>query len=444
MLAGVRRRFSLTILGTLSLVLATANPAAAPPGDLDSTFDGDGKVITDFAGGFDQAQAVAIQGDGKIVAAGLAPVSGNDDFGLARYNTDGSTDPTFDGDGRVTTDIAAGFDEAFDVAIQADGKIVAAGFAFVSGTLDFAIARYHTDGSLDPTFDGDGTVTADFAGNTDLANAVDIQSDGKIVVAGTALFSGTDDFALARYNVNGSLDFTFDGDGKVTTDFFSTRNQANAMSIQADGKIVAAGCVDCAGTVSDYALARYNTDGSLDTTFDGDGKVTTGFVGGYDEAFSTGIQADGKILAAGYASVSGQDDFALARYNADGSLDSGFDGDGKVTTDFAGNTDRSLAMAIQADGRIVAAGRSTFSGNIDFALARYSTSGSLDTVFSGDGRLTTDFAGDFDQANGVAIQADRKIVAAGFARISGADDFALARYTVCRRTSRPTSIPICP
>jgi uncharacterized delta-60 repeat protein len=378
-------------------VVAIANPAAAPPGDLDPTFDGDGKVTTDFADATDGANAVAIQGDGKIVTAGDAVVSGApQDFALARYNPDGSLDTTFDGDGKVTTDFAGDSDEARGVVIQGDGKIVAAGTTSEFDpccTSDFALARYNTDGSLDTTFDGDGKVTTDFAGGSDGAGGVVIQGDGKIVAGGFAIVFGNPDFALARYNTDGSLDVTFDGDGKVTTDFAGSIDEARGVAIQADGKIVAAGFTDVSGPFGfAFALARYNTNGSLDTTFDGDGKVTTDFAVGPDdpdEAHAVAIQGDGKIVAAGCLNcfIGAPNDFALARYNTDGSLDVTFDGDGKVTTDFAGS---------------------------------------------------------FDQANGVAIQGDGKIVAAGFTDVSGTFDFALARYTCFRRTSRPSSIPHCP
>jgi uncharacterized delta-60 repeat protein len=446
MLARFPGRPSLTLVGAVALVIAVANPAAAPPGDLDTTFDTDGKVTSDFAASIDQGFAVALQADGKIVAAGVAVVSGMEDFALARYNTDGSLDPTFDGDGKVTTDFAGNLDQASGVAIQADGKIVAAGRADVSGTFDFALARYNTDGSLDTGFDGDGKVTTDFAGSVnDQAFAVAIQGDGKIVAAGRADVSGTFDFALARYNADGSLDTGFDGDGKVTTDFVSgSSDQAFAVAIQGDGKIVAAGVADVSGN-NDFALARYNTDGSLDTGFDGDGKVTTDFVSGsFDQAFGLAIQGDGKLVAAGLASVSGAAQFSLARYNTDGSLDATFDTDGKVTTDFAGDFDQAFGLAIQADGKSVAVGAAVVSGTVDFALARYNTDGSLNTTFSGDGKVTTDFAGMDDVAFGVAIQANGRIVAAGRVNNAGNYDFGLARYTCLRRTSRPMSIPICP
>src|SRR5919106_1268573 len=256
MLARFPRRSSLTIVGAVALVLAIANPAAAPPGDLDPTFDGDGKVTTDFPGFSDQAHGMAIQADGKIVAAGFSGPSANRNFALARYNTDGSLDTTFDGDGKVTTDFAGSIDAALGVAIQADGKIVAGGRAVVSGNQDFALVRYNADGSLDTTFDGDGKVTTDFAGASDQASGVAIQANGKIVAAGRAFVSGTSDFGLARYNADGSLDPTFSGDGKVTTDFAGDTDEARGMAIQANGRIVAAGVATVSGN-QDFALARY-------------------------------------------------------------------------------------------------------------------------------------------------------------------------------------------
>jgi uncharacterized delta-60 repeat protein/uncharacterized repeat protein (TIGR01451 family) len=422
-LARVSRNPSLTLLGALALIVATANPAAAPSGDLDTTFDGDGQLTTGFSAAA-EVRSLAIQRDGKIVAAGRVDVSGTRDFALARYYADGSLDTSFDGDGKVTTDFDAGLDFGYAVATQGEGRIVVAGYADVSGTRDFALARYNADGSLDTTFDGDGKVTTDFAGGTDVAWGMTIQGDGKFVVAGLADVSGTGDFALARYNADGSLDTTFDSDGKVSTDFDGgSSDLAYAVALQGDGKIVAAGVAVISGT-NDFALARYNADGSLDTTFAGAGLTTTDFGGGLDQASTLALQGDGKIVAAGRADISGAFDFPLVRYNADGSLDTTFDTDGKVTTDFAGDIDLAYGLTIQGDGKIVAAGRAVVSGNRNFALARYNPDGSLDTVFSGDGKVTTDFSGSFAQAYAVAIQGDGKIVAAGFA---GAD-FALARY----------------
>ena len=343
-------------------------------GSLDISFDGDGKVTTDFGSRFDDvAYSVAIQSDGKIVVAGYSLNSGgNWDFALTRYNANGSLDISFDGDGKVTTDFGS-IDTAYSVAIQSDGKIVVAGYSGnTPANSDFALTRYNSNGSLDTTFDGDGKVTTAIGISSDYAFSVAIQSDGKIVVAGYSLNSGGNwDFALTRYNANGSLDISFDGDGKVTTDFGGALDRAVSVAIQSDGKIVAAGYSDN-GSNRDFALTRYNSNGSLDTTFDGDGKVTTDF-GSIDTALSVAIQSDGKIVVAGYSGNTPFNwDFALTRYNSNGSLDTTFDGDGKVTTAIGISSDYAFSVAIQSDGKIVAAGYSdNGSSNRDFALTRY-------------------------------------------------------------------------
>jgi len=397
---------SLTIMA-LFMNFVLALPAGAQPGSLDTSFDSDGRVTTDFGAAVD-AQGVVAQPDGKIVVAGTS--GGN--FALARYNRDGSLDTSFDLDGKVITDFGAD-DQALEVAIQPEGNIIAAGLTAAFPASDFALARYNRDGSLDTSFDSDGKVTTDF-GAYEVAWAVDIQPDGEIVAGGFRFGFPAEDFALARYNRDGSLDTSFDADGKVTTDLGSTEiERALGVAIQPDGRIVAAGVTGD----HDFAMVRYNRDGSLDTSFDSDGKVTTdfGFAAG---ARAVAIQPDGRILAAG----GGRFDFVLARYHRDGSLDMGFDSDGKVTTDF-GPFDMAWDVAIQPDGRIVAAGFSSDFVAVDFGLARYNRDGSLDTGFDSDGKVTTDF-GAVDTAEAVAIQPDGRVVAAG---VSG-DDFAVARY----------------
>ena len=356
----------------------------AQAGTLDPSFGTGGKVVTPFGPLDEWAWSMAIQADGKIVVAGRSNAGGTHDFALARYNADGSLDTSFDNDGKVTTDIKVGLnDRALSMAIQADGKIVAAGLSLVDSTnvanVAFALVRYNTNGSLDTSFDpvdADGKVITDFGSLNDTANSVAIQADGKIVAAGLTFLSGTNvAFALVRYNTNGSLDTSFDADGKVITDFGSLNDTAYSVAIQGDGKIVAAGRGRVGGT-TDYALARYNADGSLDTSFDGDGKVTIDFAGKLDEALSVAIQADGRIVVAGYAYFEGTgNDIALVRYNADGRLDDTFGTGGVVTTDFYGLEDFAAGMAIQGNGRIVVAGAAkaaTVSGDyLDLALARY-------------------------------------------------------------------------
>ncbi|TAK70607.1 MAG: hypothetical protein EPO22_01545, partial [Dehalococcoidia bacterium] len=218
------RQVVIVFFATMLLLASTAGVTSAAPGDLDPTFDGDGIVITNMGGGPGVPLSQAIQGDGKIV--GATSCNGTVfDFCLARYNTDGSLDTTFDGDGKVLTDIAGGFDEAWGVAIQADGRIVAGGACGPNSYQTFCLARYNTDGSLDTTFDGDGKVTTDILGNSATGNVggakgrdLVLQSDGKIVLVGfcgafNQFFTVLRDACLARYNTDGSLDSTFSGDG---------------------------------------------------------------------------------------------------------------------------------------------------------------------------------------------------------------------------------------
>jgi uncharacterized delta-60 repeat protein len=441
----VLRSSALGFFGTLgaSLVCALCPTAALAvyAGDLDSSFSYDGRVTTDFIGGNERAQAVAIQSDGKIVAAGYY---GTAEFALARYNENGTPDSTFTSDGRVVTDFG-GYDRAEAVAIQSDGKIVVAGWSDdLDGVVDsdFAVARYNWNGTLDTTFSGDGKVITSF-GRHELAFALTIQSDGKIVVAGSKYtnngpFDRDTDFALARYNQNGSLDTYFDDDGRLTTGLGES-DTAFGVAIQADGRIVAASESNDLDGDSDFALARYYQSGALDSSFDGDGKLMTGF-GGDDSGYSLAIQDGYHPVVAGRSDLGGEYDFALARYTRSGLLDGDFSGDGKLTTGLGGS-DAAQGVAIQSDGRIVAGGSSDdVDGDSDFGLARYNETGSLDSSFAGDGRLRTDFgSGQDDSAFGLALQSNRRIVLAGSSYVSG-DRFALARYHGITDNTPPDTI----
>jgi uncharacterized delta-60 repeat protein len=403
-------------LFTLAGALLVASPALAVPGALDTTFSSDGKVRTDFTAGDDVGNGIAIRPDGKIVVVGGANFS---QFAVARYDTDGMLDSTFSTNGKVLTDLSSGRDFASAVALQADGKIVAAGRSGGSGGR-FGLVRYNTDGTLDTTFGMDGKVRTNFTAGDDVANGVAVQADGKIVVVGSANF---DKFAVARYEADGTLDSTFSSNGKLVTNFSIVSDWANGVALQPNGKIVAVGTAGSTEFTGTFALARYNADGTLDSSFGGDGKVRTDFDPEQDVAFGVALQTNGKIVAAGGGDVSGPK-FALARYNTNGTLDTTFSGDGKVRTNFSPGLDAAHGVVVQADGKIVAAGHANFDR---FALARYTAGGALDSTFSGDGKRRTDFSSGRDFANGVALQADGKIVAAGRSGGSGGR-FGLARY----------------
>lgn len=432
---------------------SSVSSAPVTAGDLDTSFGDAGRVVTSFGRDRDSAYDVAIQADGKIVAVGgAAPGAGwGWDFGVARYNSNGSLDASFGAGGLATTSFGEPGTEnsAYALALQGDGKIVVAGVAMVQGSSGyndhFAIVRYLSNGSLDPSFDGDGKVTTRIYGAENKARAVALQGDGKIVAAGYTGTGGRLDMAVARYHSDGRLDTGFDVDGKASTDF-GRNESANSVIWQPDGKIVVAGYTSGSG-VTDIALARYNANGSLDVGFGAGGKVTTDFAGRADTGMAAALQPDGKIVAAG-ASASGEDsDFALVRYNPDGSLDTGFGVGGKVLTAIGGGSDIGNALVIQPDGKIVVSGSSAGSdGRADFALARYLSNGSPDVAFGVGGKVTSDFGGYDDASMALARQADGKLVAAGSKAVPAFNRsyFALARYQAdppASPTATPTATP---
>jgi uncharacterized delta-60 repeat protein len=409
---------TLLVIGVLASASASAQ---ASPGDLDPSFGTGGLVTTDFGGRGDFGLAVAVQPDGKIVTVGNSSAVGvfSVSFALSRHNPDGTLDTTFGSGGTVLTSFGGNLSAAADVAIQPDGKLVAVGIA--NG--DFGVARYTADGSLDSTFGNGGLVTTDFGGS-DQANGVALQSDGKIVVVGP--LGGS--IGIARYNPNGSLDATFGIGGKVVTAGYAG---AFDVAVTSTNKVVVAG-----GTgvfpfgAGDLLVLRYNMDGSLDSSFGSGGIATTDF-GGSDTAFAVALAGDGKIVAAGSTEAAGAPgDFAVARYNPDGSPDRSFGNGGHVTTDVAsGSNDTGNGVVVQGD-HITVAGIKGAAGSTSFAAVRYTGTGSLDAGFGSGGVATATFGNPTNNAFDIAAQPDGKVVVAGgTADFShGVSDFALARF----------------
>ncbi len=452
---GALKRTTLLGAGVVPAVLlaALAAPAwAAPPtaGTLDPAFGGDGTVVTDITGDgkSDIINDVAVAPDGKVVAAGYSVIRSLDgeeedqpdyDFAVARYNPDGSLDATFGTGGAVLTGFGGdqSRDEARAVALQADGKIVVAGNSDpdLESRGGFTLVRYNTDGSLDATFGTGGRVVFDMGRVNELEDMA-IQANGRIVVVGNSdarAGAGSDfDFALARFRTDGALDTAFGDGGRVLTPLSTTHSFdfARAVAIQPNGRIVVAGSSNAGGGGTKFAVVRYKRDGSLDGTFGTGGIVLTDSsgAGGGGAASDVAVQADGKIVVAGSGNG-----FTVLRYRRNGTLDPAFGTGGRTNVALYGWAD---SVAVQADGRIVLAGVSSVTLGAwtrDFTVARLDRDGSPDASFGDGGKVTTDFGGDGtfdDELNGLAIAPDGGIVAAGTSssRTNRGSGFAVARY----------------
>src|SRR6266478_1688736 len=439
------RSLATTAAAMVFLFSARGQIAPSADGDLDPTFGNGGQVTTDFNHSTDIANAVALQPDGKFVVVGQTYRNNDytgEDFAVARYNTDGTLDTTFGINGKVRTDFPGLAAVASSVLIQPDGKILVAGGAFPLFTFlgDFELVRYNPNGSLDTSFGNGGVVTTSFPGQGSYAFALALQSDGKIIAAGTDFvnFSNEDnsntDFALERYNPDGTPDTTFGNGGQVTTDFDGFNDDAFSILIQTDGKLVAVGSAKNPATFYDFAAVRYLANGTIDTTFGVAGKVRTDFGhADFDQARSAALQPDGKIVAAGTAIFNNglSEPFAVARYTSNGTLDTTFSSDGKMFIDFGSFDQTAYSVFLQPDGKIVTAGYpNTESSDSDFLLARLKTNGSLDRTFGIGGKVRTSFGDLNGGAYGAVLQPDGKIVAVGFQATftNRWSEFALARY----------------
>lgn len=382
--------FNLNLDGSAGTLDSSFNPAGTPPGT----------VRYAAALGY----ALALQTDGKVIIAG----SSGANSALVRYTSAGALDPAFGVGGVVTTPVGTSA-RFYGVVVQPDGKIVAAGFATIGGIDNFLVARYNTNGTLDTSFDIDGIVTTLIGATSAQAYDLALQSDGNIVVVGRS--GGVTQFAVVRYTTTGTLDGTF-GTGGITTTTIGTIATGNAVTLQPDGKIVVGGFASTSGS-NKFTVVRYNTNGSLDTTFGGTGIVIT-TIDSLSVINDITMQAvTGKIIAVGISNLAGVNSFTIARYNLDGTLDTTFGVGGIVKTNISGNSE-ALGVAIYQNGSIVASGYSAPSGTEVFTLARYTPNGTLDTTFGTGGIVQTSYGTSFTRAYEVAIQDNVKIVAAGF------------------------------
>jgi uncharacterized delta-60 repeat protein len=404
----------------LAILALSARIAAAAAGDLDPTFDGDGKKTFGF-GSVDVAEALVVQPDGKIVVVGYG--TANTDIAITRLLPNGDFDDTFDGDGTVGIDLG-GFDIARTAALQADGKIVVAGDEL--GVQQGLVLRRSADGSPDPTFGGGTFADAGFK----VVYGVAIQPDQKIVVAGGGTVGN--DVLVARLEANGTFDASFNLLVGFTSFDFGGVDYATAVALQPDGKIVLAGfTIPPGGTGEDVVVVRVLPDSSPDPDFDGDGRKTIDW-GSFDEAHAVAVQPDGKIVVAGTGGVSHT--LTVSRLEPDGSLDPTFDADGTAGVDL-GDFDGGSALAIQPDGKILVTG-ATSEGK--FAVLRLDPIGSPDPTFGDAGVVTVDFGvGGFPHA--IALQADGRILVAG--ETSTDQDIAVVRLERDPPPTTTTTLP---
>lgn len=418
----LKRSGIVSLLLTSIAVAMSGSHVSAADGDLDRTFGNDG-IQTTVVGSASLGYDVAIQPDGKIVVAVQVFNGSDNDFGLVRYNGDGSLDTSFDGDGLATYAVGSGGDYPTALLLQDDGRILIGGYSFNGTNNDFAVVRVTSNGTLDPTFGSGGKVITPISSGNDYGYDLAVQSDGKIIQAGY-VSNASFDYAVVRYTPDGVLDNSFGSGGTTVFDYGSSQDYAYALAVQSDDKIVVVGSTETAS--SDIGIARLEQNGTLDASFGIGGKVTAN-VGVTSFAESVLIQPDGKIIAVGTA-TSSNDDFLLVRFDVDGDFDQSFGTNGIVITPMGSGADLGFDATLQSDGKIVVVGSTIDAGQQNFALARYTSGGQLDRTFGNSGKRINDITAGDDEIYAVAIQSDGKIVTAGYSRLSGNDVLKIARY----------------
>jgi uncharacterized delta-60 repeat protein len=422
------RQLIFTTLIALSGNLAAQNMSGA----LDSTFNGNGMVILDN-GYLDIYQDVKIQTDGKIVAVGTTyDANWAADFQVTRLLSDGTYDPDFGENGVFNYHL--GYETgAYSCQIRDDGKILVAGISMDDfGGFAMLLLRLEENGVLDESFGDNGMAYFDYGPGEDMAYAMTLQDDGKILLAGNIK---DEEFrmvpAVVRFTENGILDESFGADGVAMIPVTETENEFSGIVVQPDGKIVAAGHISNGLSWFSLLMARFDTTGVLDPSFGNLGVVNTNLNNVDDEFFDLRLTSSGEIVATGFTTTQGDFNFHL--------LVMKFDQNGNPVTDFGdegmiiwGETSYNVgyAMEILEDDKIVIAGSSGEKAPMDsdWGIWKFNDDGSLDGSFGNFGTVTTDATGEFDEALGIAVQEDGKLVTAGKFRMENNINFGVVRY----------------
>lgn len=433
------------IASSLFLALLLPLPLTAAVGDLDPTFGAAGKVVTSIGPGNDEALAVAVYPDGKILVVGsYNNVSTH--MAMARYNPNGSLDTSFGVGGTSMVPLGFTYDDARGVILQPNGKIIVVGTEFTSAatSYDCFLARFEANGNaLDASFGTGGKVVKDFGHNDfDFCGAIALQPDGKILFGGYTTNPGApsyEDFALARYNANGTPDSTFDTDGALTTNN-NSQDDIRDLAVLGNGNIVAGGISNYAAANIDFVVLVYGPTGALLKN------EHLNFNNYFDWLTDLAIDPAGRILVAGYSFDGSSDDhFSVARYLPDVTLDAGFGTGGKAIFQIGNNDGQpGVSLALQQSGKILLAGSSIIAPSIsrDFAIARLNDNGLPDAGFGSAGKVIVNIGTDpnEDIVRDMGLQPDGKILVAGYT-VPSFEDFALIRLDAEAPVSAPPPPP---
>lgn len=409
-------------------------------GELDSSFGTSGKTVTAFPGADASACGLAPRGAGWVVAGTVSADFDSSSIGLAAYGEGGVLDSGFAGTGlkQLNLRLSPAFPLGRDVRVQSDGKVLLAGAVQTASGYAIALARHLTDGSPDTGFGDQGRVLLTLGGDDDLANALLVQPDGKILIAGTSQQAGTGRAALIRLEADGSVDTSFATNGFYLAASTAAESAITSLALQADGKIVAAGYapLNDTSTVLLFSVWRFTSAGALDTSFGtgSTGRLLANFVSGRDAyAEAVALLPDGKILAAGTtftAPSAASAEFAVIRCTSAGALDGTFASGGKARIAFPDYATRCQSMVLDSEGGILLGGDAEdVSLVLRFALARLSSEGVLDTAFGSGGRVVWSFPGAwYHYGRSLALDDSGGLLLAG--RVIGEQTLpSLARFT---------------
>ncbi|MBI1860721.1 MAG: choice-of-anchor D domain-containing protein [Deltaproteobacteria bacterium] len=423
--------YTLPDASTSSATRAMTGTGIGNPGSLDTTFNTTGQVASSIGSADAYGYAVALQSDGKIVVAGSSYNGSDTDFAVARYSTAGALDASFGTGGKVSIDVSAGGnDVAYAVVIQADGKVLVGGSAATSGDLNFSVVRLTSAGAIDTAYGTSGIAITQFNGQDDVLRGLALDSNGKAVAVGYSIsLAGKKRFAIARYGTDGTADTTFNTTGRaVFSPIANSQNDCYALSILSSGKIVMAGTA-LSGTYQ-FAVAQVSSVGAIDTDFGTSGYTTVDVTAGTDIVKAMAIDSSSNIVLGG-VSATGSNQMTVTRLTSVGAVDATFGTAGTYTTAIGAGAADGTALVIDSSGNIIIGGYSTNTEK-DFAMMRLTSAGALDASFNSTGQVETDYTGLGGAANnnsifGLALQSDGKIVAVGNAQ-AASYDFAIMRY----------------